>query len=109
VHELRERLYGVGTRYVDDLELTLEALDKRMHHGVERRRREAVMAFAELRSKLGALSPLAVLERGYSLTTGPDGRLVRDSAELAVEDDVVLRFHRGLANARVTSTEGSDT
>jgi exodeoxyribonuclease VII large subunit len=109
VRGLGERLYGLGARYVDDLELELEALEKRMHHGVERRRREAVTAFAELRSKLGALSPLAVLERGYSLTTRADGRLVRDSGELAVDEDVVLRFQRGLASARITSTEGSET
>jgi len=105
VRDLQERLYGLGTRYVDNLELTLEALDKRMHHGLERRRREAVRRFAEVSSKLGALSPLAVLERGYSLTTGVDGRLIRDAVEIDAGDEVRLRFHRGAASARITSTE----
>jgi exodeoxyribonuclease VII large subunit len=107
VRALKGRLYGMGSGYVDNLTFALEALDKRMNHGVERRRREAVTAFAELRSKLSALSPLAVLERGYSLTTGPDGALIRDAAEIDPGDEVSLRFRRGTATARVLSRKGN--
>ena len=38
---------------------------------------------ASLAAALDALSPLAVLERGYSLAADPAGRLVRDAATLA--------------------------
>jgi exodeoxyribonuclease VII large subunit len=68
---------------------------------------------SELAAALDALSPLAVLERGYSLATvaaaGSDDlsgrRLVRDAAELAEGDRVELRFHRGRAGAEIVWRE----
>jgi exodeoxyribonuclease VII large subunit len=53
-------------------------------------------------ARLNALSPLAVLSRGYSVVTAPDGRAVRDAGQLAPGDDLSLRFHKGAASARVT-------
>ncbi len=50
---------------------------------------------------LGALSPLATLERGYSIVRGPDGAIVRDAAQLAAGDDLQLQFARGKVGARV--------
>lgn len=50
---------------------------------------------------LAALSPLATLERGYSIVRGPDGAIVRDAAQLAAGDDLQLQFARGTVGARV--------
>lgn len=50
---------------------------------------------------LAALSPLATLERGYSIVRGPAGTIVRDAAQLAAGDDLQLQFARGTAEARV--------
>ena len=44
---------------------------------------EPARRLAELASALDALSPLAVLERGYSLAADAGGRLVRDAGELS--------------------------
>jgi exodeoxyribonuclease VII large subunit len=54
-----------------------------------------------LRSQLGHLSPLNVLERGYALVHGPDGRLLRDAAEVQPGDDIDVRLARGRLSARV--------
>jgi exodeoxyribonuclease VII large subunit len=51
---------------------------------------------------LNALSPLATLERGYSITRDAQGRIVSDAAQLAAGDELQLQFARGSANARVT-------
>lgn len=48
-----------------------------------------------------ALSPARVLERGYAVVRGPDGRVVRDAAALTVGASVDLRFAVGRAAARV--------
>jgi exonuclease VII large subunit len=56
---------------------------------------------AELASALDALSPLAVLERGYSLAADAGGKLVRDAGDLRPGDRVELRFHRGRAGADI--------
>lgn len=57
---------------------------------------------------LDVLSPLAVLDRGYSLTRRPDGTVVRDAATLADGDAVELTFAVGRARARITGSSGSD-
>ncbi|HEX6735711.1 MAG TPA: exodeoxyribonuclease VII large subunit [Azonexus sp.] len=70
--------------------------------------RQAHWQFAQLQMKLNALGnglkqldPHAVLARGYTLATGPDGRAVRDASELAAGTVLKLDFARGTALATV--------
>ena len=65
----------------------LEGLDQRLQRAARLRWHEADRALEGLRGRLRALSPLAVLGRGYSLTTrAEDGRVVRRVADVAVGD-----------------------
>jgi exodeoxyribonuclease VII large subunit len=64
---------------------------------VARRRRDFGAAVASLQ----ALSPLGVLERGYSLTRGPDGAVLREAGGVAVGDAVSVRLARGELGCRV--------
>jgi exodeoxyribonuclease VII large subunit len=52
---------------------------------------------------LAALSPVAILERGYSLIFSADGSLVKSAAQLAPGDLIRARLAQGEANARVES------
>jgi exodeoxyribonuclease VII large subunit len=54
-----------------------------------------------LEAHLDDLNPRSVLERGYSITEGGDGRIVRDSVRLATGQDVKITFARGWAEAQV--------
>lgn len=54
---------------------------------------------------LSALSPLATLERGYSIVRGPDGTIVRDAAQVAAGDRLHLQLARGTLDARVTDQD----
>ncbi len=59
-----------------------------------------------LAARLDALSPLAVLARGYSVTRrAADGRVVRAAEDLAPGDVITTRFARGRAVSRVEETE----
>ena len=50
---------------------------------------------------LKALSPLAVLERGYSITAlEKTGEIVTDSAQVEKDDTITVRVHRGSIRAR---------
>jgi len=60
----------------------------------------AGQALAGAAARLETLSPLAVLGRGYSLTTGPAG-VVRSAAELAPGDRVTTRLAAGRFVAEV--------
>ena len=53
-------------------------------------------------SKLEALSPLAVLGRGYSIATRPgETRPLTDSADAKEGDDIEVRLHRGVLGCEV--------
>jgi exodeoxyribonuclease VII large subunit len=54
-----------------------------------------------LAASLTQLDPHAVLNRGYALAVGPDGRPVRDATSLRAGDAVGLTFARGSAVATV--------
>lgn len=45
--------------------------------------------------KLNALNPLAVLTRGYALAQTQDGRIIRNSGQVAPGDDISLRLAQG--------------
>jgi exodeoxyribonuclease VII large subunit len=59
-------------------------------------------------ASLEALSPLAILNRGYALVFDAKGRLVKDAARLKAGDELSARLARGRVRARVTATERSD-
>jgi exodeoxyribonuclease VII large subunit len=60
---------------------------------------------ARLHSHLVHLDPRQVLQRGYSIVTTEQGRIVRSSAEVQAGDAVGLEFGQGEAGARITHTK----
>jgi exodeoxyribonuclease VII large subunit len=53
--------------------------------------------------RLQTLSPLAVLARGYSITTSwPEGRVVRAARQVRRDDRIRVRLHAGSLDCRVT-------
>lgn len=57
---------------------------------------------------LGALSPPAALARGYTLTLGADGKLIRSAASLAEGDPLVTKFADGSVRSVVASVPSSE-
>jgi exodeoxyribonuclease VII large subunit len=80
---------------------------------LEQRGRSALKNIAEtkagelgnLAARLNSLSPLAVLERGYSITTAEDGRVIRNAHDAAPGDKLKIRLARGKLEAEVLSSE----
>jgi exodeoxyribonuclease VII large subunit len=60
-------------------------------------------------ASLEALSPVAILNRGYALVFDAKGQLVKDAARLKSGDQVSARLARGRVRARITATEPSET
>jgi exodeoxyribonuclease VII large subunit len=98
---LKEQLRSPQHR-VDAGRARLEALAGQLHAAMGRTLRLRTDQLAAVTHHLDALSPLAVLSRGYSLTLRKDAA-VRDAEELAPGDPVRLRFARGQATAVITS------
>lgn len=77
-----------------DLERRLQRAAKHACHA-PRLRLTAAMA------RLHAMSPLAVLGRGYALVSDANGALIHDATEVAVGDALDVRVARGRLSARV--------
>ena len=56
-------------------------------------------------ASLDALSPLAVLQRGYAIAQDAAGKPVRDAAAVKVNDRVSVRLAKGRLNTRVEAVE----
>jgi exodeoxyribonuclease VII large subunit len=65
------------------------------------RRSRAGERLARAGARLEALSPLAVLGRGYSLTWHGDGKLLRDAGSVTPGDPVRVTLERGELDCRV--------
>ncbi|HEY6122141.1 MAG TPA: exodeoxyribonuclease VII large subunit [Pyrinomonadaceae bacterium] len=66
---------------------------------------QAVQRLALAAASLDALSPLAVLQRGYAIALDKDGRLLRDSGSVLKGDRVQVRLAKGRLQTTVESTE----
>jgi len=73
------------------------AIDDRVQMGRER------LAIAA--ASLDALSPLAVLQRGYAVAQDAEGKLIRDAATVDVGQTVKVRVNKGNLHTRVERVE----
>ncbi len=56
----------------------------------------------QLTGQLEALSPLAILDRGYALVFDSSGVLLKDAAQVKVGDEISARLAKGSVNATVS-------
>ncbi len=60
----------------------------------------------QLAARLGELSPLKILDRGYALVLDASGHLVKDAAQVRAGDEITARLARGSLTATVKKTRG---
>src|SRR5688572_30437952 len=107
---------------VDDARLRLGGAHEALPDGARLRRREAARRLEAARAlpreitrrtervrtryahaveRLHGASPLAILERGYAVVTGPDGAVLREASAVEQGDSLRVRLARGALGARV--------
>lgn len=72
-----------------------------MNDAVQHSLRENCDRLHGLAGRLNALSPLAVLERGYSITFGENGHILKEASKVKPGDRIETRLHKGRITARV--------
>jgi exodeoxyribonuclease VII large subunit len=87
------------------LRQTMEHLESRSRTAVVTGIERARAARHELDGRLTALSPLSVLERGYSLTFTAAGQLLHDASAVASGKTLRTRLSRGIVTSTVVHTE----
>ncbi|MGH8743175.1 MAG: exodeoxyribonuclease VII large subunit [Burkholderiales bacterium] len=100
--QLRELLQKLR---VPDMSLFLQKrrdLAQRLRLAGARNLEAAFSPLQSLKAQLAQLNPQSVLERGYSLVHTEQGEIVRDSAQVRLDDEVKMTFAKGKARARVT-------
>ncbi|HEX3740902.1 MAG TPA: exodeoxyribonuclease VII large subunit, partial [Terriglobales bacterium] len=55
----------------------------------------------QIEHQLKALSPVAILERGYALVFDASGNLVKNSAQVEIGDEISARLAHGSLTAKV--------
>jgi exodeoxyribonuclease VII large subunit len=93
---------------VKNLRLAISEIGKRlgqtMRYSVEIQRQKVEGIFG----KLGSLSPLSILQRGYSITRKfPSLQILRDTAHIREGDKVEVRLHKGTLLCGVEKTKTS--
>lgn len=101
--ETHESSYGMrrlsdlifqNAQHVDELHHKLDAFIRRLF--------ESRWAdYHHMTGKLGSLSPLSVLERGFGLVQREDGSVVSDAGILTPREPLHIRFAKGEATCRV--------
>ena len=92
-------------RQVDDRRMTLARIDTMLDAGINRILSEKKSHFLQHAARLDALSPLAVLGRGYSALFGENGTTVKSKKDVKVGDKVHIRLHDGTVKALVEEVE----
>ena len=96
-HDPRQRLGQARER--------LNACRTRLDRALERSLRTSTTRIGALDARLHALSPLAVLDRGYALVQSADGVLIRTTAQIALGDRVTTRLSDGTFTSRIEAVE----
>lgn len=105
----RERLSGIIRGYgfrrvpgrISEERFKLDNLARNIESAVYRKVTHKKQSLDSLLMRLRALSPNAVLNRGYSVTRRSDGSIVKNAADLIINERLDLSFKRGGASAVV--------
>ena len=89
---------------INEQRLLLDYLEKSLSSSAERRLAENRRRYTALKSTVEAISPLAVLGRGYSITT-LDGKAIRSAREITPGDHVTIRLREGQLVCLVEETK----
>jgi exodeoxyribonuclease VII large subunit len=85
-----------------DLASHATAITSAMHTLLLRRRSR----LEQIENQLKALSPVGILERGYALVFDSSGKLVKNSAQVELGDEISARLAHGSLTAKVEKTGG---
>lgn len=100
----RSRILRNPKALIADRAHRLDELDDRALRGVRQRLANAQNQLAALARQAEALSPVATLARGFSVTTTSSGAVLRTASQVTSGDRLVTRLQEGTVESVVTSS-----
>lgn len=108
VNELTEEsVLSDFSSVIEKFEDNLQTLNERMVEAIDYSIERKELDFASLVGKLNALSPLAVLSRGYAVVQ-KDEKIIKSVSKLNKDDNIMLRLSGGTARCSVTEVEANE-
>jgi len=86
---------------MDNAASQLKETEKEMRTGIGKRTDTAGIQLIRLREKMEAISPLKVLERGYTMVTDREGRVLTGTRQAKDAESIRIRFADGSVEADV--------
>jgi exodeoxyribonuclease VII large subunit len=83
----------------------LDDLDLRLRRAWDAQRTRMMQRLQLAQRHLDAISPLATLQRGYAIVTGPGGEALMDESQVQPGDVIEARMARGRIRAQVLESE----
>ena len=87
---------------LETLKLKHKQLEQRLTVAIKNNITQKRYDFQSSIKALQLISPLNTLERGYSITSTQDGKVIQNSKQIASGDQVSVRLHEGAFEATVT-------
>ena len=110
-----QRIDGLQMQMTSALKAGAEKTRGRIHdlktragHAAAMQLREASERTGRCEAQLRSLNPLAVLGRGYSITRGPDGAVLRSTDSLKKGQRIVTRLHEGSFTSEIAELSGEE-
>jgi exodeoxyribonuclease VII large subunit len=94
-------MINAGRRRITQLRALQESTMRDMLRNLRLLTRDRQQRLRASAGKLEALSPLAALNRGYSVALSRDGHVLKRAAEFSSGDDFTLRVSDGAVECRV--------
>jgi exodeoxyribonuclease VII large subunit len=110
VSNLKEELSGLRERLQDhsprmrlkELQHQSFTLSERLRRATETKLSDSKWAVKGLQDKLRLLSPLNIMERGYSIVrVRKSFKIVKKASEVQMGDELLIKFHKGEITAKV--------
>ncbi len=105
---LKERLSAAVRCRVQGDRHTLRAWRERLLRLSSQVAQPATLRLQAIAGRLQAVSPLATLARGYSITTNAAGEVLVEASRAQIGDTLVTRLHAGRLVSRVTEVENAN-
>lgn len=91
--------------YLDQIQQTFDDLLRRMQSSITHFTDVKKHSFEAVIGKLNALSPLACIERGYSVTFDQKGKILKEARQTSVGETVKTRLNKGTIESKVTKID----
>ncbi len=115
-YQMQEKLETLSSSYafkqprslVDQMTEKLDDLYRQMQNYLKNFYQQRAQILKEQAGRLHALSPLAVLDRGYSIALDAKGKLIRKSTQVRAGDELITRLADAKIFSKVIKTQPVD-